>query len=166
MILENDPITVENAQHWWFGCWLQPGHFLRGGSAVTQCPFYRDDSQLDGGYAPRKLRHTGDIVYTYQGSSREIRHRIEKHGDELPQGSFLRHFLRGVTFISWWDRTQGDTRGNCNSTYLVLGNHPTRVMLEWFPRHFPLQAERMTLASVHLVEWSVSPTFFPPQRIS
>lgn len=106
------------------------------------CPLYHHHG-LDTGYAPRRHRRTGAIVYMYQcGGFDKARSDLFYASEELLQGQFLRHYFPGkdVTFLAWWDRAQGDTRGNCNSCFIVKGNHTTAEMLEAFPKRFPLQA--------------------------
>jgi hypothetical protein len=97
---------------------------------------------LDTPYAPRRYRRTGAICYTAQcGGFEDARDKLFYTSDELPQGQFLRHSFpaRGATMIAWWDRAQGDTRGNCNSCFILKGEHSTADMLEAFPKFFPLQ---------------------------
>jgi hypothetical protein len=106
------------------------------------CPLYRMNG-LDTGYAPRRHQRTGAIVYIYQcGGFDEARRTLFYASEELPQGQFLRHYFpgKGCTLLAWWDRAQGDTRGNCNSCFIALGNHTSAEMLEWFPKMYPLQA--------------------------
>jgi hypothetical protein len=140
-------MITEDTPCWWHGCWLTAGHFLfarHGRSASNQGdgPFKGMTSGLDTGYAPRRHKRTGAICYLYQcGGFDKARSDLFYASEELPQGQFLRHYIgRDVTFLAWWDRAQGDTRGNCNSVYAVQGEHTTAEMLEWFPKLFPAQA--------------------------
>jgi len=140
-------MITEDTKCWWHGCWEQAGHFLftRSGwhAKESETPLSGLCNGLDTGYAPRRHKRTGDIVYTYQcGGFQEARSLLFYASEELPMGQFLRHYFKGrdVTFLSWWDRAQGDTRGNCNSCFLVQGEHSTVEMLEWFPKMFPIQA--------------------------
>jgi hypothetical protein len=149
---------------WWFGCWLTAGHYLVGRdgtwASARHSPFYRRDGQLDGGYAPRrwqKLRPppvptlaNGIVFAMMGGENAEARRTLTYGSEELPQGCFLRHEALGTTLIAWWDRTQGDERGACNSTFIVEGSHHVDDMLRWFPEAFPQQAKRLTDAGVVL----------------
>lgn len=134
---------------WWHGCWLTAGHFLfarhgRNVEGASNHPFKGLTPSLDTGYAPRRHKRTGAIVYMFQcGGFEDARRDLFYKSDELPQGQFLRHYFKGrdVTLLAWWDRAQGDTRGNCNSVFAVQGDHPTVEMLEWFPKFFPAQAK-------------------------
>jgi hypothetical protein len=141
---------------WWFGCWLTAGHFLVGRDRreARECPFYGRLVGLDGGLAPRWHKRTGAITFVYRGGKWD--NQVEYDTAELPQGQFLRHYIAGVAILSWWDRTQGDIRSACNSSYLVLGGYTSSEMLEWFPLHFPLQAERLKTADIRLIEVFVS----------
>lgn len=151
---------------WWFGCWLKPGHHLVGEDgqweSATDCPLYRCDGALDGGYAPRKIRYRhalpiairddGLVFSQIGGDDSKLRHDIMYRSDELPQGQALWHGdVRGCTLLSWWDRTQGDTRGNCNSTFIVAGHHHANDMMRMFSERFPRQAQRLKDAGVELV---------------
>lgn len=157
---------------WWHGCWLEPGHYLhdvngRSGPGMIACPLCptRSLSQapyLDGGLAPRRLRDryylplafakpTDGIVYTRQGGvDWKERYEVERVSDECPQGDFLLHAIAGCTIAAWWDRTQGDERGACNSCLIVEGDHEASAMVEMFPRLFPRQAKRLAEAGVVL----------------
>lgn len=95
--------------------------------------------------------HDDGIVFSMLGKSREDRQRITYNSDELPQGRFLRHEVNDCTLISWWDRTQGDTRGACNSTFIVAGAHHVNEMLHWLPEALPLQIKRLADARISLV---------------
>lgn len=135
---------------WWHGCWQRAGHFLftRDGWHADEraTPLQGMTAALDGCYAPRRHRRTGGICYLYQcGGFKESRHALNYTSDELPMGQFLRHYFKGreVTCLTWWDRAQGDTRGACNSCFLVKGEHTSAEMLEWFPKMFPIQAENI-----------------------
>ncbi len=158
---------IELPRSWWHGCWLEPGHYLfdrRGRRARDEeCPVtaHHESWWLDGQLAPRRLRagwsppvmplEPGAIVYgRMAGEDRDLRHRIEAASCEAEQGEFLLHPIAGCTIASWWDRTQGDTRGACNSCLIVEGVHSANEMLELFPRLFPRQAERLASAGVSL----------------
>ncbi len=171
-------VRATEPRAWWHGCWLEPGHYLfdrRGNSGrriVEACPLGRDSMDapwLDGGLAPRRVRPgarspvdplPGGIVCTRMGGERngdrDVRAQIERCSDEGAQGEFLLHAINGCTIAAWWDRTQGDTRGACNSC-LIVENEVGRgscwsanEMLELFPRLFPVQAERLAMAGVTL----------------
>lgn len=154
------PIDPEKC--WWFGCWLEPGHYLvnrRDRSVGSECPFHRLENFLDGGYAPRRMREgywvpldldASRICYVNMGTTREQRDRLRYGSNELPQGQALYHQDRGCSLISWWDRTQGDGRGACNSTFIALGTHTATDLLEWFPQVFPAQYQCLVDAGVKL----------------
>lgn len=147
---------------YFFGVWDQPGHFLRGPGGR----FARDDSpivyfegvdrsdgeprrgrrHLDGSLAPRRSRRSGIVSCSAAG--------LDPYAsDECPQGEFLRHDLsNGFTAIQWWDRTQGDGRGACNSTVLARGKFTSEEMLAMFAEHFPSRKARLDAAGVALVE--------------
>lgn len=155
---------IQKERCWWFGCWLSAGHHLvdyRGRSARGECPFYGLDHLLDGGYAPRIVTRgrrmpvaTHDDGLCFQNMGREGTEEpreIHYASEECPQGQFLFHRARGCTLISWWDRTQGDTRGACNSTFIAEGYHTVDEILAAFPEVFPQQAKRLADAGVRLV---------------
>lgn len=156
---------------WWHGCWGEPGHYLhdvngRSGRNMIPCALRPTGSiyeapYLDGGLAPRRLRDRyppltfsipdDRIVYSMQGGGKwKQRDEVERVSDECPQGEFLLHSISGCTIAAWWDRTQGDKRGACNSCLIVDGNHNASAMMELFPRLFPRQAKRLADAGVEL----------------
>lgn len=156
---------------WWHGCWLKPGHYLfdrrgRSDPGMDPCPLGRgsDVFWLDGGVAPRRATPRARLPFeipadrmVYRrmaGDDGDPRWRIERESEEAAQGEFLLHAIAGCTVAAWWDRTQGDTRGACNSC-LIVENPPggawcANEMLELFPRLFPRQAERLAAAGVSL----------------
>jgi hypothetical protein len=72
---------------------------------------------------------------------------------ECPQGQFLLHHgVHGYTLIQWWDRCQGDTRGACNSSILLEGDHTSEEMLAALREHFPHVLANLERAGVALVE--------------
>jgi hypothetical protein len=139
-----------------FGCWSRPGHFLvrQGGRSVG----YREEQaivyfaevdgepmHLDGTLAP--LLVDGRIRWAAQDPKRL------RYKQECPQGHFLLHHLpNGYTAISWWDRTQGDTRGACNSTVLLKGEHDADSMLRAAQQHFPEVLSNLEQAGVRLIQ--------------
>lgn len=165
---------------WWHGCWLEAGHYLhdvdgRNDRRMIRCPLQPTGSMydapyLDGGLAPRRLRDRfyprlpfpapdDRIVYTLQGGAAwEQRYGVERASDECPQGEFLLHAVAGCTIAAWWDRTQGDERGACNSCLIVEGDHEDSAMLALFPQLFPRQATRLAAAGVELrfLRWGVA----------
>lgn len=150
----------ENTPSYWHGCWLEAGHYLhaRGGKSIDDRIFKtpQDHIWLDAGFAPIRDRYNR-ITFVMSKSTHEERKTLSYAGKELPQGQFLRHEIKDYrgdvhTLLAWWDRTQGDTRGACNSCYIIKGTHSTDAMLKWFPIHFPKQAERLEIAGVKLVE--------------
>jgi hypothetical protein len=54
--------------------------------------------------------------------------------------------------MAWWDRTQGDERGACNSVLIVEGDRTTEEMLALWPQCFPLQAANLERAGAQLRE--------------
>lgn len=95
---------------------------------------------------------------------RNTSQRYSYRSEELPQGCFLYHRIRSssgrvYSMISWWDRTQGDERGACNSTFIVPGTHDAEQLLVWLPVAFPLQVQRLTAAGVRLVQVFEGQTF-------
>lgn len=153
----------------YFGCWNEAGHFMHGpGSSADKerVSYYGGDRRvhLDGTLAPRRLREgtrgaklfAVRPIWTGTGATREERQRIEYDSEEYPQGEFLRHTLdTGFTAIQWWDRTQGDQCGACNSTVLLEGNHDAAAMLAALAAHFPHVLANLTKAGVTLREVTV-----------
>lgn len=150
----------------YFGCWKQPGHYLfaPGGASVRhplcdRIELYGGERiHLDGSLAPRRLRpyFGGGMTFSGSGKTRELRDRIGYNSEEFPQGQFMRHVLdNGFTAIQWWDRQQGDSRGACNSTILMEGEHTTEEMLAAAREHFPHVLERLEKAGIPLVEVGV-----------
>lgn len=144
-----------------FGCWNQAGHYLfvPGGQTAYSAglgerfEYYGDRVHLDSTLAPRRHKYTGKLVWSGQGVTSEQRHRIYYDSEEYPQGQFLRHELStGFAAIQWWDRTQGDTRGACNSTLLLEGAHTSAEMLAALQEHFPHVLANLAKAGVTLVE--------------
>lgn len=106
---------------------------------------------IDGTLAPRRHSRTNAIVWG--GMNGDDNRRLEFDSVELPQGQFLRHELdSGFTAIQWWDRTQGDKRGACNSTVLMRGRHTSAEMLGALAEHFPSVLKNLTDAGIALVE--------------
>lgn len=138
---------------YYFGCWQQPGHHLYhvGGRAVHShdgVPFDPSDNArwLDGGLAPRCVGSSiGRPCCAFLGG-------VRIQSTEAPQGRFLLHWIRGYTLIAWWDRTQGDDRGACNSVFIVEGEHTAAEMLALWPELFPLQAANLKRAGIELRE--------------
>jgi hypothetical protein len=162
---------VTRPRAWWHGCWGEPGHYLfdrlgRRGRAMERCPLQPtgslfESAWLDGGLAPRRLRERAwlpdfefpadRIVFTrLGGEDKYLRYRIESESEEATQGEFLLHKIAGCTIAAWWDRTQGDARGACNSCLIVEGGHEAEAMVELFPRLFPAQAARLAAAGVEV----------------
>lgn len=108
---------------------------------------------LDGALAPKRMARTREIVWEGKGKNEHERTRIQYNSTEMRQGLFLRHELStGFTAISWWDRCQGDSRGNCSGTLLLEGKRTSRELIEALKRHFPKVVENMTKAGVQLIE--------------
>lgn len=140
----------------YFGCWNKPGHFLVGpdghwpGREFEHLEYYGKDRvrHLDGTLAPRLMYGTGDIYW--RGLAKD---EIQYRSDQCPQGQFLLHVLdTGYTAIQWWDSNQGDSRGACNSTILLEGQHTAEEMLAALEQHFPHVLANLTKAGITLVE--------------
>jgi hypothetical protein len=155
--LGTETVIDEDTKVWWHGCWDRAGHFLFGvagqyslNSDAPACA--RENSWLDGGWAPRR-EASGSITFVCRAETDVERRRIADNTTECEQGLFLMHRVHGgrYTIMSWWDRTHGDRRGGCNSCYIVEGMPSMEDMLKWFPIHFPLQAKHLADAGVTLV---------------
>jgi len=152
----------------YFGCWNEAGHFMHGPGSYAdkeRVSYYGDRVHLDGTLAPRRVREGSRSarrfsvrpIWTGTGSTREERQLIAHDSEEYPQGEFLRHTLNtGFTAIQWWDRTQGDQRGACNSTVLLEGAHDSAAMLAALATHFPHVLANLTKAGVTLHEVTVA----------
>lgn len=144
-----------------FGCWNETGHFMwRPGKRWAgdfDRAFHGDYERphLDGSYAPRTRLSDGAIVWDALGHGKD-RWRLLNRSEERPQGEFLLHRRDGFTLIAWWDRTQGDTRGACNSTFLLEGDHGVAGMLAGLAERFPHVLENLARAGVEL-RWAVTP---------
>lgn len=143
---------------YFFGCWNQAGHFLfdSQGRRVWNTPL-GDDSQYDTTYAPR---FDGNRHVTFKAVTRDEheRYRIDSRTSEAPQGHFLRHYLKdiGFTLISWWDRSQGDKRGACNSNLFLEGDHTSEIMLGALRERFPHVLANLEQAGIKLIEVRLS----------
>jgi hypothetical protein len=146
-----------------FGCWNEPGHYMFTPTGQTsynhplECPEGHDGGHLDGGYAPRagykgSVRGKAVCWVAQGGADQKARNRIGFDSTEHPQGHFLRHEHGGWTFISWWDRAQGDARSACNSTFLLKGSHTSDDMRLALLEHFPHVVRNLKRAGVELVE--------------
>ena len=143
---------------YFFGCWNAAGHYLfaPGGRTVYATDGRReievvDGIHLDANYAPRRDR-SGQTIWSAMGANIEARQRLTYRSEEMEQGAFLRHERGGFTLISWWDRTQGDDRGGCNSTLLVEGSHPSEVMLMILGESFPHIVANLESSGIRLRE--------------
>lgn len=142
----------------YFGCWNQAGHYFFGphGSFVHHME-YRDveyyngrggQRHLDATLAPRITARTNKIDWS--GNHKD---EFEYRSKECPQGQCLVHHLEnGFTAMQWWDRTQGDTRGACNSTILLEGKHDFAACVAALREHFPTVVANLEKAGVRLVE--------------
>ncbi len=142
-----------------FGCWNEPGHFMfaPGGGRTAydfDNKFHADGGPyLDGSYAPRSgVRGAvrGRMCFTGEGATRDVRQRIDYDSEECPQGEYMLHRRGGFTLLAWWDRTQGDKRGACNSTFLLEGEHDEAAMLAALAVHFPHVLANLARAGVTL----------------
>lgn len=161
----------------YFGCWGRSGHEMRGSPRNVRVgretgralEWFGNQIHIDGSLAPRELleyrndyaeRHrTGCITWYGSGVTRRDRDRIKADSVECPQGQFLLHSAlgNGYTAIQWWDRTQGDTRGACNSTVLLQGVRTAAEMVAAVELHFPQVVENLRKAGIALVEVQASP---------
>lgn len=166
---------------YFYGCWNQAGHFMHASPHNQPRPvrtveesrarfrleyFQGSDGalvHLDGSLAPRdeleyrrghhERQRTGRLTWFGRGVSPEARQRIQRESAECPMGQYLRHRLStGFTAIQWWDRTQGDERGACNSTILLDGDNAAEDMVAALEVHFPHVLANLTKAGVRLVE--------------
>ncbi|KKM96316.1 hypothetical protein LCGC14_1179310 [marine sediment metagenome] len=156
-------MTDDKSICFYFGCWNRPGHYLhRPGGA--SCRDYQEEQRLthfgkgdhrhhlDGTLAPRKSNRTGKLCWIGQDDKDDSDH-IRYRSEEYPEGQFLIHHLdNGFTAMQWWDRNQGDTRGACNSTILLKGEHAGGDMLMALHEHFPHVAENLKKAGIALDE--------------
>lgn len=161
---------VTKTRCYFFGCWNEAGHYMHapgGGRDYDHRAQYfgPDRTCCDGTLAPRigaRRHNKGDLVWMAQGKTRDERTRIDYDSAECPQGQFVLHYLdNGYTAISWWDRTQGDTRGACNSTVLLEGQHDAAAMLAALREHFPHVLANLEKAGVALVD--ITP--YPPKPV-
>jgi hypothetical protein len=140
----------------YFGCWNGPGHHLVGPGGDRQTLLSNDaawslECKLDGCFAPKRKRG-GELAWGHADPDVRPYDYELSYAAEYPQGQFLRHKLDGFTLIQWWDRCQGDTRGACNSTILLEGEHTTEEMLAALAQHFPHVLENLKRHGVELVE--------------
>jgi hypothetical protein len=140
----------------YFGCWNTAGHYLVGPggsrSGLPNAEAY-ELNHVDGQFAPKRDR-LGNLCWEAQVTEQEDRSRYWqlRSAEELPQGQFLRHRRGKWSLIQWWDRNQGDTRGACNSTILLEGEHTSEEVLAAGRVNFPHVFERLAVAGVELVE--------------
>lgn len=163
---------AEAATHlFYFGCWGRAGHYWFGagghqvGGDQENALSYRFE-YIDGGYAPRrwkpglnmnrKLVDNPDRCFVMEGKTREDRWSITSDTVEYPQGVYLNHHLiyNGElwTLMSWWDRSQGDTRGGCNSSVAACGKHTADMMFVGLCEFFPTVAANLARAQIVLRE--------------
>lgn len=154
----------------YFGCWNRAGHFLfaPGGDSVIpderRLVYYGDHIHLDSSLAPKSAKpgtrthgkYGTKPVYEGMGATKDERSTLHYDTTEFPQGYFILHYLStGFTAMQWWDRTQGDIRGACNSTILLEGKRNLKEMHNALKEHFPhvlanLQKQHITLTEVFL----------------
>jgi len=140
-----------------FGCWNQPGHILVRSGGVRHGlseDERRLSDELDSVYAPRRGR-SGKLCWLGQAPTAEADRALLwelRDSGEYPQGQFLHHRHGKWSLIQWWDRNQGDTRGACNSTILLEGEHTSEEVLAAGKLHFPHVFENLSRAGVALVE--------------
>lgn len=142
-----------------FGCWNTAGHYLfvPGGQSAYLAGFQEEDRKLvrvfdghvDGGLAPRWNGAKESITFEASTIWREDSIRVRRL-EEMPQGHYLIHHTNGYTYMSWWDRNQGDTRGACNSTFILEGTHDAVKMFDELCVRFPHVVENLRKAEVPL----------------
>ena len=152
-----------------FGCWNGAGHFWwqPGGERVVSRnePIIR---RIDGGYAPRRWRSDLHLrrhlvknpacCFIVEQIDEQNQRHIEYDTVEYEQGAFAIHPLligpnfEPATLMSWWDRTQGDTRPGCNSNLLVSGVHNAADMHIELLGGFPRVQSNLTRAGIILRE--------------
>jgi hypothetical protein len=147
-----------------FGCWNGLGHFWRkpGGAMLSTAeervlPFHR---WIDTGWAPRRFKpgrfgrqrlvSDPSCCFAMECERDDDRRDIMYDTEEHEQGRFLLHVRNGWTLISWWDRKQGDTRGACNSSFVLQGEHTEAEMVAGLREHFPHVVENLARAGVAL----------------
>ncbi len=138
----------------YFGAWGQAGHylFLPDGHWDTSFASSPLGHHVDAQYAPRRHKYRRTLCWGRQGTTREERQDIGYDGEEYPQGQFLRHVVNGFTMISWWDRNQGDSRGGCNSNFMLEGEHTSEEMMTEFRKLFPVHAKNLDDVNIELVD--------------
>lgn len=150
-----------------FGCWNEAGHYLfhPGGSSAykeeDKITVLANGAHIDGSLAPRKHRYLEKdgkekILFVGQVATHEARRRAEYDSSECKQGEFLIHHFGSYTYMSWWDRNQGDKRGACNSTFILEGEHSADVMLAELAKNFPHVVDNLRKAKVALREVRVT----------
>lgn len=144
---------------YYFGCWNAPGHYLfipdgaKPRGIEPEWYVMGDERRnIDGTLAPRRFRHT-KVVTFYGEHPMDAQQRIEGKTVECPQGQYLIHVLdNGYTAMQWWDRTQGDTRGACNSTILLEGKRTEEELLAALRERFPHVEKNLRAAGIELVD--------------
>ena len=154
----------------YLGCWNEPGHYLYASAEMPltgtyeerhRFEYHGDHIHVDGTLAPKKARegtrtwfvHKDALVWEGMRLPGEARGQIHYDSYECPQGQYLLHFLNtGFTAIQWWDRTQGDTRGACNSTVMLEGRHTAEEMVAALKEHFPHVYANLEKAGIELVD--------------
>jgi hypothetical protein len=149
-----------NDNCFFFGVYREAGHFLWQPHwqrvrypASQRIELFGDGHHIDGNLAPRLYhpRYGSGICWGAQGPIQRLP--ISYQSEECPEGQFLRHLLpNGFSAAQWWDRCQGDTRGACNSTILLEGEHTSEEMLAALELHFPRVLDNLNGKGVELVE--------------
>lgn len=145
-----------------FGCWNTAGHglWVPGRMQSAWAAGFKEEDRVlvkvfkghvDGGLAPKwsGTKETITFMANWDRESDEHR-RVEYRLEEMPQGFFMIHHTNGYTYMSWWDRNQGDTRGACNSTFILEGTHDAPKMFDELVVHFPHVVENLRKANVSL----------------
>lgn len=150
----------------YFGCWgNQAGHHLHrqdgrpptGDDYATE--YYRQRRRhIDASLPPRLHRRTGQLIWT----GMQDKPGLEYSSDEVEQGRYFVHHLdNDYTAMAWWDRTQGGTRGACNSVVLIKGAWSAETMLAALKASFPPVLANLTRAGVTLIDAGPPPPALP-----
>ena len=148
----------DSPRSYFYGCWNGPGHFMFRGNTSrdpqeeNRLHYFDDYVHLDSNLAPRHHPRMG-LIWCGQFKTREERQRMQYASEEYPQGKFMRHYLStGFTALQWWDRCQGDSRGNCNSTILLEGRREVSQVLGALEKYFPHVIRNLDSHGVKLEE--------------
>ena len=168
----NTPKEIEDNRaslgHYWF----KPGGAWAPSSGAVRLVAHTFD-WIDGGYAPREWR--GDRIvhrnlvanpaccYVTEAKTPDDRRRILWDTNEMAQGMFLVHHKRVLptdevwSLMSWWDRSQGDTRPACCSNIAARGQLTCDELFDLLRTHFGHIIQNIANAGIVLRECGVIP---------